>query len=755
MKKIINTLFAASAVFALTVSCEKEIKDPVSDEVIVNPGDELVNDNTIVFNASFENPATKTELAAGNKVQWLDGDAISFFDGETNVSAETATGGENGSFTVNVTSAAPWYALYPYNSSASISGGIITTSLPSTQTAVAGSFADDLNIAVANTSTTSLSFKNVLGLIKFKVGADADVVKVTLTGNNSEVLAGTVDIDYNSGDPTWTIKSGAATSIELTGTFVKGQTYYFAVLPQTFTNGFTLTYTNSSDVDRVESTSNELVLGRSKIRNIGSPDIITFADPDVKAALVAHFDANSDGEISKAEAEAVTYDDFEAIVGDKAQTVTDLWGADLTVIDTFDELKYFTGLVRSSTSKYQLPAMFMGCTSLTSVKIPSNVTVISNYAFSGCSSLDGVVLPEGLTHIYAQSFKGCSSLTSLTFPSTVQAISSAAFQDCSSLVSVDGFGDTALETINANVFNHCSSLVTIAIPTTVTSLGTSCFEGCTALTSFTGGTGITVIGQMAFKKCSELGQLPWVSAVQNLITSIGADAFEDCTKMKLSTRNMQGVTTIGKGAFKNCKALANLTVNNAAYQTIQDSTFFGCSGLITIRVSNNLEIVRNHAFNGCVKLTTFSNTATNNGFVLPPSVNRIMSYAFSDCRVLASANATPGVPDFSNNTALTRIDDRAFRYCAAFVTVELPSTVTYIRRAFESNTGSRQMTMTSLKLPYTEGVVEGGTATYLVFGGTWDTETYPYPTIYVPAALVEDYKADVHWSNYASQIVGF
>lgn len=756
MKKIINTLFAASAVFALTVSCEKEIKDPVSDEVIVNPGDELVNDNTIVFKASFENPATKTELAAGNKVQWLDGDAISFFDGETNVSAETATGGENGSFTVNVTSAAPWYALYPYNSSASISGGIITTTLPSTQTAVAGSFADDLNIAVATTSTTSLSFKNVLGLIKFKVGADADIVKVTLTGNNSEVLAGTVDIDYNSGDPTWSIKSGAATSIELTGTFVKGQTYYFAVLPQTFTNGFTLTYTNSSDVDRVESTSNELVLGRSKIRNIGSPDIITFADPDVKAALVAHFDANSDGEISKAEAEAVTYNDFEAIVGDSGDTVTDLWGADLTVIDTFDELKYFTGLTNSNQSnRYQLPVLFRGCTNLTSVKIPDNITHLSNYTFADCSSLDGVVLPSGLTHIFAQSFKGCASLTSLTMPSTVQAISSAAFQDCTSLVSVDGFGDTSLTIINANTFNNCSSLATIAIPATVTSLGTSCFERCSALTSFTGGTGITEIGKMAFKNCSEMGKLPFNSAVQNLITTIGADAFENCTKMTLSSRNIRGAATIGKGAFKNCKGITNLTVNNAAYQVIQDSTFFGCSSLATIRVSDNLTQVLEHAFNGCVKLTTFSNTGTGNGFVLPPEVTRIRAYAFSDCRVLASANATPGVPDFSNNTALTRIDDRAFRYCAAFVTVELPSTVTYIRRAFESNTGSRQMTMTSLKLPNTDGVVSGGTATYLVFGGTWDTEAHPYPTVYVPADLVEAYKADAHWSNYASQIVGF
>ena len=738
----------ATSVLFLSVACNKEA--PVQDEIA---GNESAS-GKVCLTATFD-PAGKTILATGNKVEWLADDAISIFDGTANTQSVTSDSGASASFSATLTTEGPWYALYPYNAAASINGTVITTPLPAAQTAVAGSFADDLNIAVGLSDQGKIQFKNALGLVKFTVGADADIVKVTLTGNDSETLAGTLAIDYNAGEPSCTVSGDAATAIELTGTFVKGSTYYFAVLPQTFAKGITLTYTNSADATRVESTDKEFVVGRSQIRNIGSPDIITFADPDVKAALVAHFDANSDGEISKAEAEAVTYDDFEAIVGDKAQTVTDLWGADLTVIDTFDELKYFTGLVRSSTSKYQLPAMFMGCTNLTSMKIPANVTVISNFTFSGCSSLDGVELPEGLTHIYAQSFKGCSSLTSLTFPSTVQAISSAAFQDCTSLVSVDGFGETALTVINANTFNNCSSLETIAIPVTVTSLGTSCFEGCSALTAFTGGTGVTEIGQMAFKKCSELGQLPWGSAVQNLITSIGDDAFEDCTKMKLSTRNMQGVTTIGKGAFKNCKALANLTVNNAAYQTIQDSTFFGCSGLTTIRVSNNLEIVRNHAFNGCVKLTTFSNTGTGNGFVLPPKVNRIMSYAFSDCRVLASANNPAGVPNFSNNTALTRIDDRAFRYCAAFVTVELPATVSYIRRAFESNTGSRQMTMTSLKLPYTEGVVEGGTATYLVFGGTWDTETYPYPTIYVPAALVGDYKADVHWSNYASQIVGF
>lgn len=734
----------ATSVLFLSVACNKEV--PVQDEIA---GNESVS-GKVCLTATFD-PAGKTILATGNKVEWLADDAISIFDGTANTQAVTSDSGASASFSATLTTEGPWYALYPYNAAASINGTVITTPLPAAQTAVAGSFADDLNIAVGLSDQGKIQFKNALGLVKFTVGADADIVKVTLTGNNSETLAGTLAIDYNAGEPSCTVSGDAATAIELTGTFVKGSTYYFAVLPQTFAKGITLTYTNSADATRVESTDKEFVVGRSQIRNIGSPDIITFADPDVKAALVAHFDANSDGEISKAEAEAVTYDDFEAIVGDKAQTVTDLWGADLTVIDTFDELKYFTGLVRSSTSKYQLPAMFMGCTNLTSMKIPANVTVISNFAFSGCSSLDGVVLPEGLTHIYAQSFKGCSSLTSLTFPSTVQAISAAAFQDCTSLASVDGFGETSLGAINANIFKNCSALAEIAIPATVTSLGTSCFEGCIALTKFTGGSGITEIGAKAFKNCSEMGKLPFNSTVQNLITTIGAYAFENCTKMTLSSRNMKGATTIGKGAFKNCKGITNLTVNNDVYQVIQDSTYFGCSSLSTIRVSDKLTQVLDHAFNGCVKLTTFSNTGTGNGFVLPPEVTRIRAYAFSDCRVLASVNATPGVPDFSNNAVLTRIDDRAFRYCAAFTEVELPASVTYLRRTFGTGADTRVMQMTSLKLN-SDAVISQG-INYPVFADGWAAEDVP--TIYVPAALVDDYKAADGWSIYADKIVGF
>lgn len=42
---------------------------------------------------------------------------------------------------------------------------------------------------------------------------------------------------------------------------------------------------------------------------------------------------------------------------------------------------------------------FYGCSSLTSIEIPSSVTSISNYAFEGCSSLTNIKIPNSVTSI--------------------------------------------------------------------------------------------------------------------------------------------------------------------------------------------------------------------------------------------------------------------------------------------------------------------------------------------------------------------
>ena len=79
---------------------------------------------------------------------------------------------------------------------------------------------------------------------------------------------------------------------------------------------------------------------------------------------------------------------------------------------------------------------FYGCSSLTSLTLPSNATKIGESAFYGCSGLTSLTLPSSVTSIGESAFYGCSGLTSLTLPSSVTSIGSSAFYGCSGLTSI-------------------------------------------------------------------------------------------------------------------------------------------------------------------------------------------------------------------------------------------------------------------------------------------------------------------------------
>ena len=59
---------------------------------------------------------------------------------------------------------------------------------------------------------------------------------------------------------------------------------------------------------------------------------------------------------------------------------------------------------------------FDGCSSLTSITIPSSVTSIGESAFEGCSSLTSITIPSRVTRIGGWAFRSCDSLTSITLP---------------------------------------------------------------------------------------------------------------------------------------------------------------------------------------------------------------------------------------------------------------------------------------------------------------------------------------------------
>lgn len=230
------------------------------------------------FSAGTE-AATRTILTEGNKVNWETNDAISLFDPQSNNNRfTTSESGSSVTFTgTAISDEGNYYALYPYDESATISGSIITTTLPAQQTAHAGSFASMLNpsVAVAD-ENKNLHFKNTCALIKFTLDSgNNSISRITFRGNNGEPLAGTVSIDATQSAPSANIQTeSAATTLEMTGTFESGKTYYFVTAPGTLSKGITIRIYNKDGNVWTRSGSTSMTLTAGHIMDLGhiTPD---------------------------------------------------------------------------------------------------------------------------------------------------------------------------------------------------------------------------------------------------------------------------------------------------------------------------------------------------------------------------------------------------------------------------------------------------------------------------------------------------
>ena len=482
MKRLYNAVNAICIAIALSmVSCEKPYSDNLSDET------------EIILKAEFADstPGTKNTITDDTvdpmPLSWLEGDAINVFFGNsksskftTEVSGRIAefsgsingvVGGVEGATQENFL-----WGVYPYSSKTTCDGSSVIYTLPSVQTAVAGTFADDLYPAIARSQNFYMSFYNICGGFRFKV-SNPDIVKVTLKGNKGEALAGKAKITMDGYPVVEEILEGS-TELTMTapdgGCFETDKYYYFVAYPIEFSEGLTITYhKEDSQADYVVSKA--YILPRSKFSSFTNRDAgltfekvdeevdnqnIVFADAVMKELCVNAFDTNGDGELAYREAAAVT----------------DLSQMKLTkkTFKSFDEFQYFTNVKA-------IPYEYFKGIGIKSIVLPESLKYIRNGAFYGCSSLTSVKIPESVTSIEGSAFYGCSSLTSVTIPESVTSIGGYAFSGCSSLTSVTI--PESVTSIRSGAFDGCSSLTSVTIPESVTSIGSFAFFDCSNLTS--------------------------------------------------------------------------------------------------------------------------------------------------------------------------------------------------------------------------------------------------------------------------------
>ena len=254
MKKYISLLIILASVIVL--SCTKEQASP--EESLIQ----------LVFTGITED--TKTALEDDFTITWSTDDDITVFPGASAAGvkfdvSETSDGGHNATFTGSAAASDTYYALSPAQNDATISGGIITATLPTTQTAVSGSFGPEANVSVATASDFVFRFKNVGALVGLTIGNDG-ITGVKLEALGGEVLTGSAVID--PADGSLQSKSGKSYA-QLSGSFTNGDTYYFVVLPGTYSGGFRITLYKGAQYTRFTKSA-EKTIGRNDNLDLGS-----------------------------------------------------------------------------------------------------------------------------------------------------------------------------------------------------------------------------------------------------------------------------------------------------------------------------------------------------------------------------------------------------------------------------------------------------------------------------------------------------
>lgn len=277
-----KSYFAIIALGALVIaSCQKE-----------NSAD-LPKVDSPVFTATLDADSdTKTELN-GKTSEWVKDDAILVMNEKGDTAKYTAqNSGATATFKIaakkNFTGT-EFIAMYPATpaGSASWNASADTTVnklwLKPSQTAVDRGYDPEAHIAVAYSDTKTLDFLNAVSLLKFTCGS-GNISEVCVYANGEvnaadgeNVLSG--NFSFNTEAKKVTTPTGDGISInkyvKVKGSFVKGNTYYIACLPTTFTEGFTVEVVSNGTKGVYKTTKEPYELKRNKILDLGSVEYNT------------------------------------------------------------------------------------------------------------------------------------------------------------------------------------------------------------------------------------------------------------------------------------------------------------------------------------------------------------------------------------------------------------------------------------------------------------------------------------------------
>ena len=179
------------------------------------------------------------------------------------------------------------------------------------------------------------------------------------------------------------------------------------------------------------------------------------------------------------------------------------------------------------------PPAFASLTAYLLCIVAKKLDAQSLASFAAACSACRAVAHEPLGEALLQVLKRCLSGVRIQpwspdRPHFTSAWETETFKGCGKNLKLLLLGNlTGVTSVGDNAFRDCSSLSKCVLPSGLVTIGTSAFERCTSLTELTLPATLTSIGDDAFAGCSALVELTLPTA----LTSIGTRAFSDCTSL--------------------------------------------------------------------------------------------------------------------------------------------------------------------------------------------------------------------------------
>ena len=265
MKKYFQSMMAFAAIVSFASCSSEDNNTTIENESATK---------VMTFTATQEgNEASTRAILSGTNIHWDSEDKISIFDGTNNnqFTLTAGAGSTSGKFSGEAGQSTSYTAVYPYQSTASLSGTNVTNvTIPATQTATANSFDNNAALMMAQSNSTTLEFKNVVGYVKVKPKFACSKIELEAAEGSSDILAGKGTLNWNGGNPKINITEETSKTITLNGSIAKDNSYYIVVPTGTLNRMWKITFTADDGKKYTRYCSKPLTIERNKIINLGN-----------------------------------------------------------------------------------------------------------------------------------------------------------------------------------------------------------------------------------------------------------------------------------------------------------------------------------------------------------------------------------------------------------------------------------------------------------------------------------------------------